>query len=107
MTLTDKQTAAPDARIVRGRAARTTVPTAAHAEFPGLLRRADPLTLLARQDRDRVPELVPLAYGRMAASPLDYFRGASLQAAADLALTPRTGFSVQACGDAQLANFGL
>jgi uncharacterized protein (DUF2252 family) len=107
MTLTHKETAAPDTRIARARAARTTVPPAAHAEFPGSLRRRDPLTLLAGQDRDRVPELVPLRYGRMAASPLAYFRGAVLPAAADLATTPRTGFPVQACGDAQLANFGL
>ena len=107
MTLIDKETAAPDARIARARAARTAVPAAGHAEFPGSLRRGDPLALLARQDRDRVPELVPLRYGRMAASPLAYFRGAVLPAAADLATTPRTGFSVQACGDAQLANFGL
>ncbi|WP_284749931.1 DUF2252 domain-containing protein [Amycolatopsis sp. RTGN1] len=107
MTLIDKETAAPDARIARARAARTAVPAAGHAEFPGSLRRGDPLALLARQDRDRVPELVPLRYGRMAASPLAYFRGAVLPAAADLAKTPRTGFSVQACGDAQLANFGL
>ena len=107
MTLTDKDTAVPDARIAKARAARTAVPAAGHAEFPSPVRRADPLTLLARQDRDRVPELVPLRYGRLAASPLAYFRGATLPAAADLATTPRTGFSVQACGDAQLANFGL
>ncbi|WP_439381135.1 DUF2252 domain-containing protein [Amycolatopsis lexingtonensis] len=107
MTLTDKETAAPHARIARARAARSAVPAAAHAEFPGPVRRADPLMLLARQDRDRVAELVPLRYGRMAASPLAYFRGAALPAAADLATTPRTGFAVQACGDAQLANFGL
>ncbi|WP_206794751.1 DUF2252 domain-containing protein [Amycolatopsis sp. MtRt-6] len=107
MTLTDNETAAPDVRIARARAARAAVPADGHAEFPSPLRRADPLTLLARQDRDRVPELRPLRYGRMAASPLAYFRGAALPAAADLALTPRTGFGVQACGDAQLANFGL
>ncbi|ADJ45685.1 hypothetical protein AMES_3860 [Amycolatopsis mediterranei S699] len=107
MTLTDNETAAPDVRIARARAARVAVPADGHAEFPCSLRRADPLTLLARQDRDRVPELLPLRYGRMAASPLAYFRGAALPAAADLALTPRTGFGVQACGDAQLANFGL
>ncbi|WP_033262619.1 DUF2252 domain-containing protein [Amycolatopsis vancoresmycina] len=107
MTLTDKEIAAPDVRIARARAARGTVPAASHAQFPGLLRRADPLTLLARQDADRVPELLPLRYSRMAASPLAYFRGAVLPAAADLATTPRTGFTVQACGDAQLANFGL
>ncbi|WP_086850596.1 DUF2252 domain-containing protein [Amycolatopsis kentuckyensis] len=107
MTLTDRDTAAPEVRLARARAARAAVPAEGHAEFPGSLRRPDPLTLLARQDRDRVPELRPLRYGRMAASPLAYFRGAALPAAADLALTPRTGFAVQACGDAQLANFGL
>ncbi|MEV4147756.1 DUF2252 domain-containing protein [Amycolatopsis sp. NPDC049691] len=103
MTLTD----ASDVLIARARAARAAVPVDGHAEFPGSLRRTDPLALLARQDRDRVPELRPLRYGRMAASPLAYFQGAALPAAADLASTPRTGFGVQACGDAQLANFGL
>ncbi|RSM43755.1 DUF2252 domain-containing protein [Amycolatopsis balhimycina DSM 5908] len=104
---TDQKTVAPDVRITRARAARAAVPLAGHAEFPSPVRRADPLTLLARQDTGRVPELRPLRYGRMAASPLACFRGAALPAAADLALTPRTGFTVQACGDAQLANFGL
>ncbi|MGW3967084.1 DUF2252 domain-containing protein [Amycolatopsis sp. NPDC005003] len=107
MTLTDHETAGPDVRLARARTARATVPAESHAEFPSPLRRADPLALLARQDRDRVPELRPLRYGRMAVSPLAYFRGAALPAAADLSMTPRTGFGVQACGDAQLANFGL
>ncbi|WP_318306612.1 DUF2252 domain-containing protein [Amycolatopsis solani] len=107
MPLTAKQTAAPDRRIARARAARLAVPAAGHAEFPATLRRTDPLTLLARQDADRVPGLLPVRYGRLAASPLTYFHGAVLPAAADLAATPRTGFSVQACGDAQLANFGI
>jgi len=107
MTLTDNATAAPGVRIARARAARAAVPADDHAEYPSPVRRADPLRLLARQDRERVPGLLPVRYGRMAASPLAYFRGAALPAAADLALTPRTGFGVQACGDAQLANFGL
>ncbi|MEU0796775.1 DUF2252 domain-containing protein [Amycolatopsis sp. NPDC005961] len=107
MPLTEMDTAAPDVRTARARAARIAVPAARHAEFPGPAGRADPLALLAGQDADRVPELLPLRYGRMAASPLAYFHGAALPAAADLATTPRTGFPVQACGDAQLANFGL
>ncbi|WP_370936600.1 DUF2252 domain-containing protein [Amycolatopsis sp. cg13] len=104
MPFTDKDTAV---RIARARAARLAVPAASHAEFPSAVLRADPLALLARQDSGRVPELLPLRYTRLAASPLAYFRGAALPAAADLAATPRTGFAVQACGDAQLANFGL
>ncbi|GAY10025.1 hypothetical protein TOK_4381 [Pseudonocardia sp. N23] len=55
----------------------------------------------------RVPELLPVRYGRMAVSAFTYFRGAALPMAADLADTPRTGLVVQACGDAHLANFGL
>ncbi|WP_370963379.1 DUF2252 domain-containing protein [Amycolatopsis sp. cg9] len=96
-----------DLRIARGRAARTAVPLPAHADFPGPARRTDPFALLAGQDAGRVPELLPVRYGRMAASPLAYFHGAALPAAADLATTPRTGLVVQACGDAHLGNFGL
>ncbi|WP_406633478.1 DUF2252 domain-containing protein [Amycolatopsis sp. WGS_07] len=102
MPFTDKDTSLRTAR-----AARAAVPAARHAEFPSAVQRADPLSLLARQDSGRVPELLPLRYTRLAASPLAYFRGTALPAAADLAATPRTGFPVQACGDAQLANFGL
>ncbi|GAB3165027.1 DUF2252 domain-containing protein [Amycolatopsis sp. NPDC004378] len=103
----NQDTATRDDRVARAHAAGIAVPRADHAEFPAPGRRADPLALLARQDADRVPELLPLRYGRMAASPLAYFRGATLPAAADLAATPRTGFTVQACGDAHLGNFGL
>ena len=54
-----------------------------------------------------MPELVPIRYGRMLASPFTFYRGAALIMAADLAPTPRTGFIVQCCGDAHLSNFGL
>jgi uncharacterized protein (DUF2252 family) len=65
------------------------------------------LTLLQRQATVRVPELLPIRYGRMAVSPFTYFRGAALPMAADLADTPNSGLAVQACGDAHMANFGL
>lgn len=94
-------------RVACGRAARSAVARSEHAEFPAPGARADPLVLLARQDRGRVPELLPVRYGRLAASPLAYFRGAALPMAADLAATPRTGLLVQACGDAHPGNFGL
>jgi hypothetical protein len=54
-----------------------------------------------------VPELLPIRYGRMLASPFAFFRGAALVMAADLATTPSTGWAVQSCGDAHLSNFGL
>ena len=54
-----------------------------------------------------MPELVPIRYGRMAVSPFTFYRGAAAVMAADLAAVPRTGITVQACGDAHLANFGF
>ena len=51
-------------------------------------------------------ELVPLRYGRMLRTPFTFYRGAAYLMAADLAGTPRTGLTVQLCGDAHLSNFG-
>jgi uncharacterized protein (DUF2252 family) len=94
-------------RAARGRAARAEAPRSSHAEFTPGARRPDPVTLLEGQAAIRVPELLPIRYGRMAVSAFTYFRGAALLMASDLATTPRTGLTVQACGDAHLANFGL
>ena len=54
-----------------------------------------------------MPELVPIRYGRMLASPFAFYRGGALIMAADLARTPRSGLRVQLCGDAHLSNFGV
>ncbi len=43
----------------------------------------------------------------MLASPFAFYRGAAYLMASDLASTPRSGITVQACGDAHLSNFGL
>jgi uncharacterized protein (DUF2252 family) len=91
----------------RGKAMRATVPRRAHAAWEPSSRRADPVDLLRSQDATRVPELVPIRYGRMLASPFAFFRGAALIMAADLAVTPSCGWPVQLCGDAHLSNFGL
>jgi uncharacterized protein (DUF2252 family) len=69
--------------------------------------RPDPIGLLEEQGKSRVPELVPVRYGRMMVSPFTYFRGAALPMASDLATTPVSGLAVQACGDAHLSNFGI
>ncbi len=53
------------------------------------------------------PSLVPLRHGRMLASPFAFYRGGALLMAADLAVLPRSGLTVQLCGDAHLANFGV
>ena len=94
-------------RAARGRAARGEVPRSSHGVFEPAVHRVDPVELLERQADARVPELVPLRYGRMSASPLTFYRGAALIMAADLAATPRSGLMVQCCGDAHLSNFGL
>jgi uncharacterized protein (DUF2252 family) len=108
---TSRPTETPSARIEqragRGRAARAEVPRSAHGQWSAPADRADPVALLVEQGRTRVPELLPIRYGRMAASPFAFFRGAALPMAADLARTPRSGLTVQVCGDAHLSNFGL
>src|SRR6202042_1367679 len=96
-----------DERIARGKAARAEVPRSRHGEFEAPHDRADPVDLLEDQARTRVPELVPIRYGRMLVSPFTFYRGAAKIMAADLAGTPRSGLSVQCCGDAHLSNFGV
>ena len=94
-------------RVAAGRALRSEVPRSSHAELPPARADRDPLELLESDDSTRVPELVPIRYGRMAVSPFTFYRGAAPVMAGDLAGTPRTGLTVQICGDAHLSNFGL
>ncbi|ALV36122.1 DUF2252 domain-containing protein [Streptomyces sp. CdTB01] len=99
--------ASPADRAQRGRAARKRVPRSGHAGWLAPVGRSDPVAVLERQGRDRLSELLPIRYGRMAASPLAFLRGAAAVMAADLASRPHTGLTVQLCGDAHLLNFGL
>jgi len=94
-------------RAAAGKAARSQAPRSAHAEWEPPADRGDPVEILAAQAASRVPELVPIRYGRMAVSPFTFYRGAAAVMAADLAATPVTGLQVQACGDAHLSNFGV
>ena len=94
-------------RVAIGKAARASTPRSNHAEFEPASDRADPITLLERQAESRVPELVPIRYGRMGVSPFTFYRGAALLQAADLVNTPSSGLRVQLCGDAHLSNFGV
>src|SRR5690242_10518854 len=97
----------PAERAARGKEARTAVPRESHAVFDPPPDRPDPIGLLEEQAQSRVPELVPVRWGRMMVSPFTYYRGAALPMASDLATTPVSGLAVQACGDAHLSNFGL
>ncbi len=98
---------APAERSARGKAIRAEIPRDSHAAFEPSADRPDPIGLLEDQARTRVPELVPVRWGRMSVSPFTYFRGAALPMASDLATTPVSGLAVQACGDAHLSNFGI
>lgn len=97
----------PAERAALGRAARRAAPRTGLATWEAPAGRADPVAILEAQGASRVPELVPIRYGRMLASPFAFFRGAAAIMAADLAPTPTSGLRVQACGDAHLSNFGL
>ncbi|WP_051229497.1 DUF2252 domain-containing protein [Paludibacterium yongneupense] len=67
----------------------------------------DPVAVLAASSQGRVPELIPLRYGRMQASPFAFFRGMAMMQAADLANRPSSGIVLQLCGDAHLMNYGF
>ena len=94
-------------RATRGRERRRTARRSSHGAWEPAIDRRDPLRILKAQNRNRYPELVPLRWGRMVASPFAYFRGAAAVMASDLSSTPVSGLVVQACGDAHLQNFGL
>ncbi|HEY2312495.1 MAG TPA: DUF2252 domain-containing protein [Streptosporangiaceae bacterium] len=90
-----------------GQGQRRLAPRSSHGQWAPPPDRPDPVAILEEQARTRVPDLVPIRYGRMVASPFAYFRGAAAPMAWDLAHTPTTGIRVQACGDAHLLNFGM
>jgi uncharacterized protein (DUF2252 family) len=93
-------------RAARGKAARGDVPRSVHAAWEPAVQRSSPVALLEQQARTRVPELVPIRYGRMLVSPFTFYRGAAYLMASDLSNMPRTGLHVRLCGDAHLSNFG-
>lgn len=93
-------------RIQAGRERRGSVPRSAHATWSPPSDRADPIALLQQSDRQRLPHLLSIRYGRMYTSALGFLRGAATVMASDLATTPTTGIEVHLAGDAHLANFG-
>ncbi len=96
-----------DQRRRAGSALRRQVPRSSHAIWDPPARRPDPVAQLAQHDHPRLPDLIPVRYGRMLVSPFTFLRGSAVIMANDLARTPRTGLVVQACGDAHLGNFGV
>ena len=94
-------------RAARGKADRAEVTRKSHGEWEPMAHRPDPVELLEEQAASRVPELVPIRYGRMLVSPFTFYRGAAYLMASDLSGGPRTGLHAQLCGDAHLSNFGV
>src|SRR6266487_2191005 len=101
-----RDNATPEERAARGAAAQAELPSPTHATWEPPVGRCDPVDVLQAQAAIRVPELVPIRYGRMLSSPFEFYRGAAAVMAADLATIPTSGLQVQACGDAHLLNFG-
>ncbi|MFE0175846.1 DUF2252 domain-containing protein [Streptomyces sp. NPDC059002] len=97
----------PQERALAGKAARKRASRSSHAAWIPSADRPDPVAVLERQGADRVQELLPIRYGRMAASPFAFLRGAAAVMAGDLAVQRHTGLTVQLCGDAHLLNFGV
>ena len=89
-----------------GKNLREKCPIESHAIWWRARGRPDPLQLLEESNKGRIPELIPIRYGRMIQSPFTFYRGTALNMAADLATTPVSGLRVQACGDCHLSNFG-
>ena len=94
-------------RIAAGKALRDALPRTRHADWKPPADRRDPIAILEESNEGRLPELAPIRFGRMLASPFTFLRGSAALMAADLATTPATGLRVQACGDCHVLNFGL
>jgi uncharacterized protein (DUF2252 family) len=90
-----------------GKSLRKQAPRTSHGQWCPASARPDPIGLLEEQNKNRLDWLVPVRRARMMASPFAFYRGGARIMAADLSTTPVTGLTVQACGDAHLANFGL
>ncbi len=94
-------------RFAAGKAVRAVVPIADHAGWTAPADRPDPVAILQQQAESRVPELVPIRYGRMLVSPFTFYRGGAAIMAWDLSRTATSDIRAQVCGDAHLLNFGM
>lgn len=89
-----------------GKGLRKTHPLEAHEFMKRRPKDFSSNAILEKSNKDRLPELIPIRYGRMLASPFTFLRGSAALMADDLSRTPNSGIYVQACGDCHLLNFG-
>jgi len=95
-----------EAKYEAGKELRKAIPRSTQAHWTAPANRPDPVATLEAQAAQRVPDLIPIRYGRMLVSPGTFYRGGAGIMAWDLAHTPTTNMRVQCCGDAHLLNFG-
>ena len=93
--------------VRQGQTLREKIPLKSHGKWEVSKNREQAIALLGEQEAARVQELIPLRHERMSVSPFTFYRGSAIIMADDLARTPDTGLTVQAVGDAHIANFGL
>src|SRR5207342_3310172 len=95
-------------RFQLGKELRKKFPRIAQGEYKPATDRADPVSILEEQAKTRLPDLVPIRYARMLASPFAFLRGSAAIMAGDIAASGKdSGVIVQACGDMHVANFGV
>jgi hypothetical protein len=87
---------------MEGKTHRESCARLSYAKWKPPADRVDPVEILEASNQGRLPELIPIRYGRMIPSPFVFYRGAAPIMAADLAKTPNMGIRVQSCGDAHL-----
>lgn len=106
LTLVSKPSFNREERHAAGKALRNRVLREKHSEWSPPPNRRDPVDMVIESSKGRIPELIPLRYGRMMVSPFTFYRGTANIMAADLVPTPDTGMRAQLCGDCHLLNFG-
>jgi len=93
-------------RMATGKALREKCSRSSQAHWTPAANRPNPIDLLKATEKGRLPELLPIRYGRMKESPFSFYRGAAAIMAGDMAGAETTGLRVQACGDCHVSNFG-
>ena len=103
----DRHLTSREERTAAGKALRSSAPRSSHAAWQPDPARPDPISMLEEANSTRLPQLVPIRFGRMSMSPFAFYRGTADIMAYDLSRTPVSGIQAQLCGDAHLSNFGV
>ena len=94
-------------RVQQGKRLREVCPHEELARWRPADDRPDPVALIEQQHEGRLPWLIGVRVGRMAANPYGFLRGAAVVQAFDSARLPATGLQTVCCGDSHVGNFGF